>query len=32
MLLGIIGASLMDPERDFERLGSVAPTLQYRRA
>jgi hypothetical protein len=29
---GIIGASLRDPEREVERLGSIAPTVPYRRA
>jgi ACS family D-galactonate transporter-like MFS transporter len=32
LLGGIIGASLMNPERELERLGGVAPTMQYRRA
>ncbi len=32
LLGGIIGALLMDPEREFERLGGVGPTVQYRRA
>jgi hypothetical protein len=29
---GTIGALLMHPERELERLGGVAPTVQYRRA
>lgn len=32
LLGGIIGAVLMNPEREVERLGSIAPTVQYRRA
>jgi len=32
LLGGIIGALLMDPEREVERLGDVAPTVQYRQA
>ncbi|HEX3537072.1 MAG TPA: MFS transporter [Stellaceae bacterium] len=32
LLGGIIGALLMDPEREIERLGGVAPMVQYRRA
>jgi hypothetical protein len=32
LLGGIIGASFMHPEREVERLGGVAPTVQYRQA
>jgi hypothetical protein len=32
LLGGIIGALLMDPEREIGRLGGIAPMVQYRRA
>jgi len=32
LLGGIIGALFMYPEREFERLGGIAPTVEYRRA